>query len=215
MRDDAKVVAELRNRTKKSYLSIPEAEAVGREVARRLLSKGANPDLVVGIANGALLMTYVVSAELGRPFEIVYVRRKGSRIKQRLVRVKQVLRVPYVTRGPMALFWRAFERAFYKWWPTQLEAASSELRFDVRGKNVVLVDDCIVTGASVQFVHGQLLAAGARTVTVGAICLSGNSPLHPDDRRISHRLHQPPRAVLPLVGQPPGLRPISPVAHQS
>jgi len=76
---------------------------------------------------------------------------------------------------------RAFERAFYKCWPTQLEAESNELQFDVRGKNVLLVDDCIATGTSVRFVHSQLLAGGARTVTVGAICLSDDSPLRPGE----------------------------------
>jgi hypoxanthine phosphoribosyltransferase len=180
-RDDAKVSAALKRLPKHSFLSIAEAEGVGRDIARQLLCKGVKPDLVVGIANGALLMTQVVSEELGLPFEIVNVRRKGSRIKNRLLRLKQALRIPYVTRGPMVLFWRAFERAFYKYWPTQLEAESNELQFDVRGKNVLLVDDCIATGASVQFVHGQLLAGGARTVTVGAICLSGESPLRPGD----------------------------------
>ena len=180
-RDDAKVSAALKRLPKHSFLSIAEAEAVGRDIARQLLCKGANPDLVVGIANGALLMTQVVSAELGRPFEIVNVRRKGSRIKRRLVRLKQALRIPYVTRGPMALFWRGFERAFYKCWPTQLEAESNELQFDVQGKNVLLVDDCIATGASVRFVYGQLLAGGVRSVTVAAICLSNNSTLRPGD----------------------------------
>jgi hypoxanthine phosphoribosyltransferase len=180
-RDDAKVSAALKRLPKHSFLSIAEAEAVGRDIARRLLCKGVDPDLVVGIANGALLMTRVVSEELGRPLEIVNVRRKGSRIKNRLLRVKQALRVPYVTHGPMRLFWRAFERAFYKCWPTQLEAESNELQFDVRGKNVLLVDDCIATGTSVRFVHSQLLAGGARTVTVGAICLSDDSPLRPGE----------------------------------
>jgi len=179
MHDDTKVAAELERLTKKRYLSIAEAEAVGREVARRL--KAQNADLIVGIANGALLMTKVVSAELGRPFEIVNVRRKGSRIKRRLVQIKQALRLQYLTRGPMSLFWRMFERAFYKWWPTELEAASSELPFDVRDKSVLLVDDCIVTGASVSFVHDQLRAAGAKNVTIGAICLSDDSPLRPGD----------------------------------
>jgi adenine/guanine phosphoribosyltransferase-like PRPP-binding protein len=179
MHDDTEVAAELERLTKKRYLSIAETEAVGRVVARRL--KEQNADLVVGIANGALLMTKVVSAELGRPFEIVNVRRKGSRIKRRLVQIKQALRMPFLTRGPMALFWRAFERVFYKWWPTELEAASAELPFDVRGKKILLVDDCIVTGGSVRFVHDQLLTAGAKSVTIGAICLSDDSPLHPGD----------------------------------
>jgi hypoxanthine phosphoribosyltransferase len=180
-RDDAEVAAALKHLTKKSYVAIAEAEAVARHIARRVTSKDVRPDLVVGIANGALLMTHVVSTELDRPFEIVNVRHKGSRIKHRLVRLKQALRLPYLTRGPMAAFWRAFERTFYKYWPTQLEAASSELPFDVCGKSVLLVDDCIVTGASVRFVHAQLSAAGATTIAVAAICLSDDSPLRPGD----------------------------------
>lgn len=179
--DDAGIAAALESLTKRSYLSIVQAEALARNIAHRVVSNGAKADLVVGIANGALLLTKVVSVELGLPFEIVNVRRKGSRFKHRLVRIKQALRIPFVTRGPMALFWRAFERAFYKYWPTQLEAASAELPFDVNGKDVLLVDDCIVTGASVRFVHDQLLAAGAKNVTIGAICLSSDSPLRQGD----------------------------------
>jgi adenine/guanine phosphoribosyltransferase-like PRPP-binding protein len=180
--DDAEIAAALARQSRKGYLSIAEVEALGREIARRLRLEGGDPDMIVGIANGALLLTKVVATELGRPFEIVNVRRKGSRIKRRLVRLKQAMRISsFVTRGPMALFWRAFERAFYRFWPTDLEAASGELAFGVKGKNVFLVDDCVVSGASVRFVHGQLVAAGARAVTVGAICLSDDSPVVPGD----------------------------------
>jgi adenine/guanine phosphoribosyltransferase-like PRPP-binding protein len=180
-RDDAEIAAALARQNRKGFLSIAETEALGREIARSLRTKGGDPDLIVGIANGALLLTKAVAGELKCPFEVVNVRRKGSRLKRRLVQLKQALRIPFVTRGPMALFWRGFERAFYKLWPTELEPASSELAFDVQGKNVFLVDDCVVSGASVRFVHGQLIAAGARAVTVGVICLSDDSPVVPGD----------------------------------
>ena len=134
---------------------------------------------MVGIANGALLLTQVVSRELGATFEIVNVRRKGSRIKQRLVLIKHALRVPssLVRRGPMALFWKWFERLFSTWWSTELEASHAELPFEVRGRRVLLVDDCVVTGASVRFVQRQLIAAGAEEVRIAAICVASDCPI--------------------------------------
>jgi hypoxanthine phosphoribosyltransferase len=180
--DDLGALAAYRDNPGRQYMSITDAIAISRELARAIDNKMGLPDMVVGIANGALLPTKVVGDYLGRPYEIVRVRRRGSGFKQRLVRLKQRLRIPsgLVTVGPMAVVLRTFEHYTSKMWPQELEARDDTLGFDVRDRHVLLIDDCIETGASIQFVLRQLLAGGAAKVSVGAICLYGETKLPAD-----------------------------------
>ena len=174
---DFAIALHFRALEKKGYLSLADSQAVLRVAARDIRDRFGAPDLVVGIANGALLMTHVMAGEFKRPFEMIYVRRKGSRLKQRLVRIKQALRIPnfLITQGPMAIFWRIFERTLSKRWSTELELQHSGLSFDVLGQTVLLVDDCIVTGASIISSFHQLVQAGAARVIIGTLTLSDDS----------------------------------------
>jgi adenine/guanine phosphoribosyltransferase-like PRPP-binding protein len=148
-------------------MSLPEAEELSREMACVMAKAGQKPDLIVGLANGALLPTKVVAETLGIPFRIVAVRRQGSRYKQRLLAIKNALHIPtsWITWGPMMLFWKAFQNRTSK-----LETGANTFDFDVRGKSIALIDDCIVTGSSVRHVTEMLKKQGAREVTINALC---------------------------------------------
>ena len=148
-------------------MSLPEAEELSRHLAQTIMASGDRPDLIVGIANGALLPTKVVSDTLGLPFRIVRVRRQGSRYKQIVVRIKNALRLKarWLSWGPMMYFRRRFEKRFNK-----LEAGSNTFDFDVRGLSVALIDDCTETGKSVRYVADELKKQGASRVTINVLC---------------------------------------------
>jgi hypoxanthine phosphoribosyltransferase len=136
-------------------MSLSEAEELSHEMARMIAKAGQKPDLIVGLANGALLPTKVA------------VRRQGSRYKQRLLAIKNALHIPtgWITWGPMMLFWKAFQNRTSK-----LETGADTFDFDVRGKSIALIDDCIVTGSSVRHVTDMLKKQGASEVTINALC---------------------------------------------
>ena len=111
----------------------------------------------------------MVAETLGLPFHMVKVRRQGSRWIQRLQRVKEFLHVPssLVTLGPLKLFWYWFQRRF-----NRLEKTDSSFNFEVAGKHVLLIDDCIVSGSSIRYVSDRLVEAGVASVRIGVICWS-------------------------------------------
>ncbi|MCE0523807.1 MAG: phosphoribosyltransferase [Methylacidiphilales bacterium] len=168
-------------------MSLPEAEELSRQLAHEISRAGDKPDLIVGIANGALLPTKVVAETLGVPFRIVKVRRQGSRYKQKLVRIKEALHLStdWVLWGPMKYFWRAFEGRFNK-----LEVASNTFDFAVRDLSIALIDDCIVTGGSVRHVAGALKEQGARRVTVNVLCWCQGEAGDTPERKPDVHLHR-------------------------
>lgn len=153
----------------KLNMTLTEAEQLSRRLGRELHRLPGHFDLIVGLANGALLPTKVVAETLDLPFEMVKVRRQGSRWIQRLQGVKRALKVPsgLITWGPFGLFWYWFQRRFNK-----LEKSENSFSFPVRGKHIALIDDCIVSGGSIRYVQDRLLEAGAASVRVGVICWS-------------------------------------------
>ncbi len=88
---DRAVVEKYRHITTKEYMTLNEALALSRRLAADHAGNGY--DLVIGVPNGGLLPTKVVSDALGIPFRLVTVRRKGSAIKGRLSRYRWVKRL--------------------------------------------------------------------------------------------------------------------------
>ncbi len=149
------------------HMSIEEAETLGRDLARSVTDTGLRPDLVVGLANGAFLPAKTVADTLGLSFHMVKVRRKGSRYKQRLLFIKQRLRLPsgLIMWGPIKALWVIFQNR-----TSALETASDLLDFEVAGKHVLIVDDCVDTGASLRHVSGMLRAHGAAEIHTAVYC---------------------------------------------
>lgn len=148
-------------------MSMQDAEALSRLLARRIAAVAGTPDLVVGLANGANMLTVICGEELKVPAKIVCVRRQSSRIKQKLVAIKDWLHIPssWVYAGPVKELWAAYQRRHSK-----LESTTDTFDFDVRGLHVAVVDDCIVSGNSLLHVSDRIAASGAKRVTTAAIC---------------------------------------------
>jgi adenine/guanine phosphoribosyltransferase-like PRPP-binding protein len=163
----AAATAKFGNATSPQQMSVRESVCLSIALARTSAQHAAAFDLVVGIANGALLPAKAAADELGIPFEIVKVRRKGSRYKQRLLYLQRLLHVPTAVLrwGPMGPLIDLFQRMTGK-----LEESTQSFSFDVAGKRVLLVDDCIVTGATLAYVARKLIEAGAVEVVKSVIC---------------------------------------------
>ncbi|WP_158291995.1 phosphoribosyltransferase [Paracraurococcus ruber] len=151
----------------KIYMTMPEAVSLSEDLAAEIAAAGGVPDLVVGLANGALVPAKIVAGQLGVPFEIVQVRRIGSRYKQYLFRLKQMLGLPnwLVTLPVLMPLWRLLQTRH-----ETLEVSQDGFGFDVTGRDVVIVDDAIHTGASLRYVRQRIQDAGARRIRTAVIC---------------------------------------------
>jgi hypoxanthine phosphoribosyltransferase len=148
------------------YMTIGEAVALSRDLADVINTSG-RPDLLVGVANGALLPMKIAAEELGIRFQVIHLRRKGSRYKQKLYAIKEGLGIPtsLLTTRPM----RAIQTWFEKRTPS-LEEASDAFAFDVVGKDIMIIDDAIQTGRTARHLKDRLLAKGAATARIAVIC---------------------------------------------
>jgi hypoxanthine phosphoribosyltransferase len=148
-------------------MTVQEAANLSVALAEASTNEGGSFDFVVGIANGALLPTKVVADTLDLPYRIVRVRRQGSRYKQRLLRLAEFLHIPVSSLrwGPTKPLVDLFQNLTGK-----LEEAPEPYPFDVSGKRVLVVDDAVVTGATLKHVCDKLLAAGASEALTAAIC---------------------------------------------
>ncbi len=151
----------------KTFMTVAEAEDLSRDLAAEILATGQCPDLVFGLANGALLPTKIVADTLGTPFKIGHVRRKGSRYKQILLDIKDRLRIPtrLIMIPPLMFLWRFLQER-----TSDLAQTGDAFDVDVRGQYVVVVDDAIQTGKSARYVKDQLIKQGATTVRIAVIC---------------------------------------------
>src|ERR1700761_8806379 len=110
------------------HMPVNDAISLSRLLARQILGQTEKPDLIVGLANGAVLPTTICGQEMGLPTRIIRVRRQHSRYKQRLLKVKEFLHIPsaWILAGPLRNLWVAFQERFSK-----MEAADSAFDFDV------------------------------------------------------------------------------------
>ena len=148
------------------YMTMEEAIALSRDLADTIDLSG-RPNLLVGVANGALLPMKIVAEELGIRLQVIHLRRKGSRYKQRLFAVKQALGIPtsLLTIRPMRAIQTWFEQR-----TSALEETNDAFAFDVVGKDVMIIDDAIHTGATARHLKDRLLDKGATKVRIAVIC---------------------------------------------
>jgi hypoxanthine phosphoribosyltransferase len=148
------------------YMTMEEAITLSHDLADTIDISG-RPSLLVGVANGALLPMKIVADDLGIPLQVIHLRRKGSRYKQRLFAIKQALGIPtwLLTIRPMRAIQTWFEQR-----TSALEETNDALAFDVVGKHVMIIDDAIHTGATVQHLKDRLLDKGATKVRTAVIC---------------------------------------------
>lgn len=183
----------------KLYMPMDEAIALSHEITRRVTEKGVVPDEVVGIANGALLVTQVVAADLGLPFEMITIRRKGSAVKAKLSRYTVLVRlvsswykIPVINRP---LVWAMKMMNGFKNDSNSIDASKYQ------GQHILLIDDATDSGGSLRRAEKLLTDHGCSQVTTAVISISkyaytrkGVDPYVPDVY-ISQRMHHFPWSV--------------------
>lgn len=177
----------------KINMSLDEAVALSKGLARVVARGDYRPNYVIGIANGALLPTQVLATELALPFEYIRMRRQGSRWKRRLAKVPG-LRSVFSLLFRAQLFARLVAPVIDR--VNKLESEDvDEKALPHRGRRILLVDDAIESGQSIAAAVELLKAQGASSVEVAVISWSRrldseqNHGVVPDyvlNRRLQH-----------------------------
>jgi adenine/guanine phosphoribosyltransferase-like PRPP-binding protein len=150
----------------KIFMTLREAEVLSHDLAAEIMAV-ERPDLLVGIANGALLPTKIVADDIGVPFQIVHMRRRGSRYKKRAFDALNALRIPTSIFRSQLLSYLA-RRSLERY--DDLEQAEDAFELSIKGKHIVVVDDAIYTGKSARHVQDQLTKNGAAKVSIAVLC---------------------------------------------
>jgi len=147
------------------FMTLSEAEELSRDLAAKI--RLCQPDLLVGLANGALLPTKIAADSIQTPYEIIHVRRRATRYKHRAYNLLRVFRIPTTIFHWGPFRWLIIRMVNNRY--RDLEQADNSFTFSVKGKHIVIVDDVVHTGASVNHVRDQLIKEGAARITVAVL----------------------------------------------
>jgi adenine/guanine phosphoribosyltransferase-like PRPP-binding protein len=165
-------VEKFKNANQKHFMHLSESIELSKEIGRLLcdFAVSQKPDVIFGIANGALLMTIIIAEHLGIPWEMIKICRSGTKIKETLVKSKLLLRVASIWyKAPILnIPLKSLMQRFEKLAPPEDFAK----KLDVENKVVALVDDCIETGQTLQAAMMMLQKAGAKSILVAVMSWS-------------------------------------------
>lgn len=181
----------------KSYISLQDSIALSKLLAERCRELPHDFDLVVGIANGALLPTVLVSENLSLPYKMITIRRKGSILKGK------------ISKSPFLL------KFFSKWF--ELPILNVPLRWGMRkmrdlapidpsgfdnlsGKErVLLIDDALEFGTTIHAAKEYLIQRGVSNIEVAVISwaelLPGEEQLEKPDIHLCRIIHHFPWSI--------------------
>lgn len=148
----------------RSVVTLEDAEAQARELADLVTRTGVDFDLVIGIANGGVHPALHVARTLGLPLSICRVQRRTSKLKQKLGFARRLLS-PKFLRRPVYVLNRLVDRAL-----GGVSGDATRLDVEIRGRKVLIVDDCIDSGASVAHIRRMLQKQGAAQIQVAVLC---------------------------------------------
>ena len=147
----------------KIMVSLEQAADLAREFGASLPADRF--DLVVGIANGGVHPAFYVAETIGLPLEILRVERDSTRLKNRVGFARKALKFRGLQK-PLRKINRFVDR---KLLGVRANVASLS---GVRGKRVLLVDDCIDSGASVALARSLIEKQGAAKIDIAVLCWS-------------------------------------------
>ena len=147
----------------KAIITLDQAADLARELGATIPRDQF--DIVVGIANGGVHPAFYAAEELGLPLQILRVERDSTRLKKRVGFARKALKIPGLQK-PLRRINRYVDR--------RLTGVRTNLAAPgvVRGKRVLLVDDCIDSGASVALARSLIEKEGAADIKVAVLCWS-------------------------------------------
>jgi hypoxanthine phosphoribosyltransferase len=178
MTDRSGIVRKYAEAETKLFMTLAEAEALSIELAMRIRRKAAaitdKQWIVVGIANGGLMVAKIVAETLGFPFEPIRIQRSGTRLKRKIGKYDWVVRcVDSLLRMPLSrpVLRRLIDKMNRLKTDTdgRLAIESGARQASFKGNHIILVDDCINSGQTIQLAKKTLLAAGAKDVLTGVL----------------------------------------------
>jgi predicted phosphoribosyltransferase len=187
MTDRSGIVKKYAEAATKMFMSLAEAEALSIELALQLRQKmsppASDPLIVAGIANGGLMVAKIVADTLDYPLEIIRIQRSGSRLKRKIGRYALVVRLVDTLlhmRASTRVVGRIINRMNRLEIDTdgKLATESNAGRVSFKDKQIILVDDCIESGQTINLAKETLLQEGATGVITGVLTLynSENDP---------------------------------------
>jgi hypoxanthine phosphoribosyltransferase len=147
----------------KLTLTLEQAESLARELAAAVESSGQTFDLVVGIARGGVHPAVHTAQSLGLPLQVLHIERDATRFKKKFDFLRKALSLPGVGK-PLRRLNRLVDRRF-----TGVRSNSIAV-VEVRGRRILLVDDCIDSGASVALARSLLARQGASDIKLAVLC---------------------------------------------
>jgi adenine/guanine phosphoribosyltransferase-like PRPP-binding protein len=172
MQKSIDILLKYRETTKKHFMLLEESILLSREIGAVLGDSCyiQRPDMILGIANGALLMAKIISDQLNVPCRMIKICRSGTKTKEFLAKSRIILaftslwyRIPVLNR-PLKFVMHRFEKLDPYHDPTP--------GLDVKDKIVALVDDCIESGQTLRAARRMLENAGARSIEIAVISWS-------------------------------------------
>ncbi len=154
---------------KKLFMTLPESLALAHEMARRIDQLSPRPEVIVGIANGALMITKVIADDLGLPMKILRIHYEASRVKYVIHQWR------FVAACLSTLYTTPLINRPLRWLIVRLRKINVEILQEkddlLAGKAVVIVDDAIGTGRTIISARNIVKKMGAERIHIATISL--------------------------------------------
>lgn len=145
-------------------IGMAEAERFALRLAEDVKSSDVDPDMVIGIANGGVHPARHVAEMLSVPLHTYRVSRASARLKGQFEFVRHALAWQFA-RSLVRGLRRHADR-----WRAGVSHDPETLQADVKGKRILVVDDCIDSGAAMAAVRSMLRERGASEVRIAVLC---------------------------------------------
>ncbi|HET6534930.1 MAG TPA: phosphoribosyltransferase [Sphingomicrobium sp.] len=157
-------MAAARRPSARRVVGMAEAEKFACELAELVKASNINPDLVIGIANGGVHPAFHLAETLQVPICTYRVSRASARLKEQLEFVRHALAWRIIRRIIRGIRRNVDGRR------SDVSHDPDKLEADVKGKRILIVDDCIDSGAAMAAVRSMLRERGAADVRIAVLC---------------------------------------------
>jgi putative phosphoribosyl transferase len=164
------------------YMSFASRQDAGQKLGRRLLHEAVEADVILGLPRGGVIVAAEVAHALQRPLDVLIVRKIGHPLHREfavgalaendiVLLDEKTIGTHEMTRAKLAEIIQEEEERLQEY---QLKFHQGA-RPDISGKSVVLVDDGLATGATMEAAVLSAKKQSVRKITVAVPVGSTNS----------------------------------------